>query len=164
MPNDHNADKINVEFMKAALKCAEKAFSEGEVPVGAVIVDTAANKIIAQNHNTREKSKNALKHAELAVIGEACRAMGGWRLHMCDIYVTLEPCPMCAGAIINARLKRVIFGVKDYKAGAFGSVLNLNNFPLNHKPIVIDGICETESRLLLQKFFLELRQKKQKNQ
>jgi Cytosine/adenosine deaminases len=145
-------------FMKRALELAEQALNIGEVPVGAVIVwnDT----IISEAYNKRETGKNALMHAEVTAIDAACKKLGGWRLHMCDLYVTLEPCPMCAGAIVNARIKRVIYGAKDSKAGAFGSVLNINSYPLNHKPEIISGIYENEARLLLQQFFKNLRNKK----
>lgn len=145
-------------FMKRALILAEQAYKLGEVPVGAVIV--RGDTIISEAYNTRESGRNALYHAELTAINDACRKLNGWRLHMCDLYVTLEPCPMCAGAIVNARIKRVIYGAKDAKTGAFGSVINLNSYPLNHKPELIPGICERESRELLQCFFTDLRNRK----
>lgn len=145
-------------FMKRALVLAEQAYKLGEVPVGAVIV--RGDTIISEAYNMRESGRNALYHAELTAINDACRKLHGWRLHMCDLYVTLEPCPMCAGAIVNARIKRVIYGAKDAKAGSFGSVINLNAYPLNHKPELISGICERESRELLQRFFIDLRNRK----
>ena len=145
-------------FMNRALKLAEQALSIGEVPVGAVIVYNYT--IISESYNTRETDKNALAHAEITAIDAACKKLGGWRLHMCDIYITLEPCPMCAGAIVNARFKRVIYAAKDSRAGAFGSVININSYPLNHKPEIVSGIGELESRQLLQKFFKNLRNKK----
>jgi len=143
-------------FMLEALKLAKQAKSLGEVPVGAVIVRDG--EIIAKAYNTREIDKNALMHAELKAIDIACKKLGGWRLHECDVYVTLEPCPMCAGAIINARVRRVFYGAKDAKAGAFGSVVNLNSYPLNHKPEVTGGVCEKEAKELLSGFFKELRE------
>lgn len=144
-------------FMKRALVLAEQALNLGEVPVGAVIV--CGNEIISEAFNTRETERNALLHAEISAIDMACKKLGGWRLHMCDLYVTLEPCPMCAGAIVNARIKRVVFGAKDFKAGAFGSVINLNSYPLNHKPEIISGVFEQESQNLLRRFFADLRKK-----
>ncbi len=120
------------KFMKRALELACEAGARGEVPVGAVI--TRNGKIIAEGKNSREGAKNALCHAELIAIDAACRALGGWRLTDCELYVTLEPCPMCAGAVVNSRIKRVICGARDPKAGAFGSLINLNAYPLNHKP------------------------------
>lgn len=145
-------------FMKRALVLAEQALNLGEVPVGALIV--CDGEIVSEAFNMRENGRNALLHAEISAIDEACNKLGGWRLHMCDMYVTLEPCPMCAGAIVNARIKRVIFGAKDSKAGAFGSVINLNAYPLNHKPEIINGVFEQESQYLLQRFFTDLRKKK----
>ena len=145
-------------YMKLALEQASRAAQAGEVPVGAVIV--CEGQVISAACNLRESEKCALCHAELDAIRAACKALGGWRLHKCDLYVTLEPCPMCAGAIVNARIKRVIYGAADEKAGAFGSVLNLNDFPLNHKPEILSGVCEAESRALLQTFFLSLREKR----
>ena len=111
------------KYMKAALKLAHKAAEEGEVPVGAVVV--CDGKIVGRGRNRRETKKNALHHAEIEAIEKACKKLGGWRLHRCDLYVTLEPCPMCAGAIINARIKTVYFGAFDPKAGSCGSMINL---------------------------------------
>ena len=118
--------------MSRALELARQAALEGEVPVGAVVV--LDGRIIGEGRNRREKSRNALSHAELEAIDAACKALNGWRLWQCDLYVTLEPCPMCAGAIINARLRRVIYGTADPKAGSFGSVIDFNSLPYNHKP------------------------------
>lgn len=143
--------------MNQAMIYAKKALVLGEVPVGAVIVYDGH--MIAAAHNMREKAKNALRHAELDAIRHACNRLGGWRLHQCTLYVTLEPCPMCAGAVVNARLKRVVYGAKDSRAGAFGTVMNLNNYPLNHKPEITTGICERECGALLRSFFAELRKK-----
>jgi Cytosine/adenosine deaminases len=147
-------------FMKRALELGIQALNIGEVPVGALIVRD--NIIISEAYNTRETDKNALAHAEITAINEACKKLSGWRLWQCDLYVTLEPCPMCAGAIVNSRIKRVIYGAKDSKAGAFGSVMNINSYPLNHKPEIISGIYENEARELLQDFFKYLRNKKKK--
>lgn len=146
------------KFMRRAIELAEKAAQLGEVPVGAVIVK--GDEIIAEGYNRRESDKNATAHAELLAIDEACKRLGGWRLHMCELYVTLEPCPMCAGAIVNSRIKRVIIGSKDAKAGAFGTLINLNFYPLNHKPEIEFGVCERETTALLQDFFIKLRQKR----
>ena len=147
------------QYMQLALEEAKKAFDEGEVPIGAVIVDDTG-KVIATAHNRRENDRNATYHAELMAIDSACRAVGGWRLHACTLYVTLEPCPMCGGAIINSRIRRVVYAAADPKAGAFGSVLNLNSYPLNHKPVVDRGICEKQSLALMGEFFKKLREKR----
>jgi tRNA(adenine34) deaminase len=144
--------------MNKAIEYAKTAYSMGEIPVGAVIV--CNGRIIAAAHNMRETSKNALRHAELDAIRRACNVLGGWRLHRCTLYVTLEPCAMCAGAIVNSRIQRVVYGVKDSRAGAFGSVINLNSYPLNHKPVITGGVCEDECRALMQLFFLRLRRKR----
>lgn len=146
------------EYMKTALSEAEKALLLGEVPVGAVIVRNG--KIIAKAHNTRESEKNALHHAEVKAIDSACRQLGGWRLHECDIFVTLEPCVMCAGAIVNARINRVFYGARDEKAGGFGTILDVSQYPLNHKPTAIGGIMEGEASRLLSEFFSRLRKRK----
>ncbi len=149
---------INTDFMYHALELAKKAAELGEVPVGAVVV--CDGEIVGEGYNRRESDKNALAHAEIMAIDEACRRLGGWRLHKCELYVTLEPCPMCAGAIINSRIKRVIIGAKDAKAGAMGSVFNVNFYPLNHKAETVFGVCETEARGLLSDFFIRLREKR----
>ena len=152
-------DVIKAElFMKTAIEQAKKAAEIGEVPVGAVVVYDG--EIISAEYNTRETGKNALHHAEIKAIDSACKVLGGWRLHKCELYVTLEPCPMCAGAIVNARIKRVVFGAFDKKAGAFGSVINMNDFPLNHKPFVHSGVCIEECSRLLSDFFADLRKNK----
>ena len=143
--------------MREALNLAKAAEKSGEVPVGCVIVRD--NKIIASAYNRRECEQNALAHAELTAIKLACEHIGYWRLCGCDLYVTLEPCAMCAGAIINARIDRVIFGAHDKKAGAFGSVINLNEHNFNHKPELIGGILADEAGELLSGFFRELRRK-----
>ena len=145
-------------FMREALNEAQKAYKKGEVPVGAIVV--CENEIVSVAFNTRETDKNALCHAELKAIDLACKKLGGWRLHKCDLYVTLEPCPMCAGAIVNSRIKRVIFGASDSKAGAFGCVFDMNGFELNHKPEIIQGILVDECSAILSDFFTELREKR----
>lgn len=148
----------DTDFMKAALRLADEAALEGEVPVGAVI--TLGDRIVGRGRNRREKDKNALAHAELEAINEACRTLGGWRLWQCDMYVTLEPCPMCTGAIINSRIKRLVYGASDYKAGSCGSVVNLFDLPYNHKPEVTAGFMQEECAQKLTEFFKKLREKK----
>lgn len=145
-------------FMKEALRLAAESAAEGEVPVGAVVV--IDDRIVGRGRNRREKDKNALAHAELEAINEACRTLGGWRLWQCDMYVTLEPCPMCTGAIINSRIKKLVFGASDYKAGSCGSVVNLFDFPYNHKPEIISGFMQEECSEILTEFFRELRKNK----
>ena len=147
--------------MRAALDLAAQAAAEGEVPVGAVVV--CEGKIVGSGRNRRERGKNALYHAELEAIDSACKTLGGWRLHKCDLYVTLEPCPMCTGAMINARIKRLIYGASDPKAGSAGSVIDLFELPYNHKPEVIAGVMAEESRALLQAFFKNLRDSKKQD-
>lgn len=144
--------------MKAALKLAQKAADEGEVPVGAVVV--CEGKIVGRGRNRRETKKNAIHHAEIEAIEKACKKLGGWRLHKCDLYVTLEPCPMCTGAIINARIKTLYYGAKDEKAGSCGTLVNLFDLPYNHKPEVISGVMEEECADILKKFFKDLRERK----
>ena len=145
----------DVSLMRAALEQARIAADLGEVPVGAVI--SKDGEIVARAHNTRETEKNATHHAELLAIDEACRKLGGWRLWQCELFVTLEPCPMCTGAIINSRLKRVVYGAKDEKAGCCGSVTNLFEMPFNHKPVLESGLLEEECAALLRAFFERLR-------
>ncbi len=145
-------------FMRDALKLAQAAAGEGEVPVGAVMVQN--NKIISVGRNRREAGRNALCHAELEAIDQACKALGGWRLWQCELFVTLEPCPMCAGAIINARIPRVVFGASDPKAGSCGSVVNLFELPYNHRPELVSGVLEAECSAVLTDFFRKLREKK----
>lgn len=145
------------EYMGIALLEANKAYAIDETPVGAVIV--CDGEIISAKHNLRQTKKNALYHAELLCIDEACKKLGGWRLHKCEMYVTLEPCPMCAGAIINSRIKRLVYGASDSKAGSFGSVINMAELPYNHKPEIVSGICASECSDVLRRFFKELREK-----
>ena len=144
--------------MREALLLAREAAADGEVPVGCVI--TLEDRIVGRGRNRREKGKTALAHAELEAIGEACRTLGGWRLWRCTLYVTLEPCPMCAGAIINARIPRVVFGAPDPKAGSCGSVTDLFALPFNHHPVVERGLRAEEAQALLQAFFLRLREQR----
>lgn len=153
-------EKNHNYYMKAALRRAETAAKHGEIPVGAVIVHNG--KIISGGRNRRETAKCALCHAEISAIEAACKKLSGWRLFMCDMYVTLEPCPMCAGAIINSRIKNLYIGTKDPKAGSFGSVINFNDLPYNHKPQLHYGICEKECSDILKNFFKDLRLKKKK--
>ena len=148
----------DLELMQAALREAEQAAALGEVPVGAVIVKDG--EIIAAAHNTRETEKNATHHAELLAIDAACKKLGGWRLWQCELFVTLEPCPMCAGAIINSRLRRVVYGAPDTKAGCCGSVTDLFAMPFNHKPKIESGLCADEASALLSLFFTQLREKR----
>lgn len=143
------------DYMKKALREAEIAASEGEVPVGAVIVKDG--EIIATARNNREQTGDATGHAELLAIREACLVLGGWHLEDCELYVTLEPCPMCMGAIINSRLGKVVFGAKDAKAGACGSVLDLRTYPLNHKPHVESGFLADDCVRVLSDFFKKKR-------
>lgn len=143
------------EFMYEALKLARQAAENGEVPVGAVIVKDG--KIIAKGKNEREAKQNALSHAEIEAINNACKKIGSWRLDECEMYVTLEPCPMCTGAIINARIKTLIFGAYDPKAGSIDSVINLCDYPYNHKPEIYGGICEDECLEVLKDFFKKIR-------
>ena len=143
------------KFMSEALKLAQEAFLEGEVPVGAVIVKDG--EIISTGRNRREKTKNALSHAEIEAINEACKVLNSWRLEDCELYVTLEPCPMCAGGIWNARLSRVVYGAKDARAGAMGSVFHINSYPVNWKPVVESGVLAEECREVMRKFFVTRR-------
>ena len=142
-------------YMDEALALAREAFAEGEVPVGCVIV--RKGEIVGRGRNRRETVKTALGHAEIEAIAEACRTLGGWRLWECTLYVTLEPCPMCAGAIINARIPRVVYGAQDSKCGACGSVCDLFSMEFNHRPAVCSGVREEETSALLQEFFRNLR-------
>ena len=143
------------ELMGAALAEAQKAAALGEVPVGAVVA--RRGEIVAAAHNTRETEKNAVHHAELLAIDAACRALGGWRLWECELFVTLEPCPMCAGAILNSRIRRVVYGAADPKAGCCGSVTDLFALPFNHHPAVERGLRAEEASALLADFFVRLR-------
>ena len=142
-------------YMREALALAKEAAAEGEVPVGCVIV--RGDKIVGRGRNRRELGKNALAHAEIEAINDACKNLGGWRLWDCTLYVTLEPCAMCAGAILNARIKRVVYGASDKKFGAVRSVCSLFSMDFNHHPEVESAVMEEESAQLLQAFFQNLR-------
>lgn len=144
-------------YMNEAIRLALAAKDEDEVPVGALIVRDG--EIIARGYNMREKSKCATHHAEILAIEEACRVMGGWRLPGVTLYVTMEPCAMCAGAIINARIPRVVYGTRDIRFGAFGSALDLAKIPLNHTPEVTGGVLEDETRSILTEYFKNKRKK-----
>ncbi len=148
----------DIFYMKEALALAEMAKERDEVPVGAVIVHRG--EIIARASNTRESTKCATHHAELLAIEEACRVLGGWRLPECTLYVTMEPCVMCAGAIINARIDNVVYGTPDLRFGAFGSLLDIPAAPLNHKVNVKGGVLLEECREMLSSYFREKRKKK----
>ena len=143
------------DYMARALELAAQAEGEGDVPVGCVIVKDG--QIVGEGRNRREERGDATAHAEMEAIRDACRRLGSWRLHGCTMYVTLEPCPMCAGGILNARVDEVRYGAKDDKAGACGSVLNLFEERFNHKPRIYGGVLETECGAILQEFFEALR-------
>ena len=145
----------DLEYMQEALALAKEAFADGEVPVGCVVVRNG--EIVGRGRNRRETRKTALGHAEIEAIDQACRTLGGWRLWECTLYVTLEPCPMCAGAIINARIPRVVYGASDSKCGVCGSVCDLFSMEFNHHPKVEKGVMEAECAALLTEFFQKLR-------
>ena len=145
----------DLKFMDEALALARESAAEGEVPVGCVIV--RRGEIVGRGRNRREQVRNALSHAEVEAINDACRNLGGWRLWECTLYVTLEPCPMCAGAIVNARIPRVVFGASDSKCGACGSVCDIFSMDFNHHPKVEKGIREEEAAGLMTEFFQNLR-------
>lgn len=146
---------IDILMMREAISEANAAAKLGEVPIGAVIAQNGV--IISRGHNLRETDKHALAHAEIAAINNACRTLGGWRLPNCTLYVTLEPCPMCAGAIINSRIERVVFGAYDAKAGSFGSLIDLSKVAYNHSPQLCGGVLQEECAALLKDFFKSLR-------
>ena len=152
---------MDEQMMREALDLAREAAAEGEVPVGCVI--TLNGRIVGRGRNRRELGKSALAHAELEAIAEACKTLGGWRLWQCTLYVTLEPCPMCAGAIINARIPRVVYGARDAKAGSCGSVVDLFSLPYNHKPQVEQGLLEEECGAVLSRFFRDLRARRRQS-
>lgn len=142
----------DIEFMTRAIELAKHAGEIGEIPVGALIVDKGG-KIISEAYNLRENSQNAIAHAEILAIRDACSALKSWRLGGCTLYVTLEPCPMCAGAIVNSRIDRVVWGADDMLAGCCKSVINLNSYPFNHSFSTIGGVCGEECKKLLTDFF-----------
>lgn len=149
----------NEAYMQIALELAKQAYKINEVPVGAIVVKKSTGKIIGKGYNRREIDKNPLAHAEIAAIKQAAETLGGWRLLDCEIYVTLEPCPMCCGAIINSRIERVIFGAYDSKSGSVESIINMFELPFNHKPEVVSGIMQKECSEILSDFFTELRKR-----
>ena len=145
-------------FMREALALAREADAEEEVPVGCVV--TLGDRIVGRGRNRREKGKSALAHAEIEAIAEACRTLGGWRLWQCTLYVTLEPCPMCAGAIMNARIPRIVYGAKDSVNGCCGSAIDLFMLPCRQKPEVVQGVLEEDCAALMSSFFRRLREKR----
>ena len=152
---------VDEKYMKQAIKQAKKAYAIDEVPIGCVIVNDADGKIIARGYNRRNTDKNTLSHAELNAIRKASKKLGDWRLEGCTMYVTLEPCPMCAGAIVQARIPRVVIGSMNSKAGCAGSVLNLLKEPgFNHQAQIVTGILEEDCSEMMSGFFTELRKKK----
>lgn len=155
---DRNIDEF---FMEEAIRLALLAAEHDEVPVGAVAVRDG--KIIASAYNTREESKCATHHAEILAIEAACRALGGWRLPGVTLYVTMEPCVMCAGAIINSRIERVVYGAKDHRFGAFGSALDINEAGLNHKPEIVGGVLGDRCAGILSSYFKNKRKKNENN-
>ncbi len=146
---------MDSRFMKRAIELSKTAAANGEVPIGAVIVKNG--KIIAEGYNLREQKGNALSHAEIEAINNACKATGDWRLDGCTIYVTLEPCIMCTGAIINARIKEVVFGAYDLNFGCVDSKMHINDLPNGQNITVYGGICEDECKKMIDNFFEELR-------
>lgn len=151
---------MDEKYMLEALELAKTAASLGEVPVGAVVVRDG--EIIGKGYNLRENKKSASAHAEIIAIEQACNALGSWRLSGCTLYVTMEPCPMCAGAIVNSRIDRVVYGCKDVVAGCCGSVINFNAYPFNHSFTIESGVCETQATELLKGFFEEKRKRENK--
>lgn len=145
----------DIYFMTEALALAREAAADGEVPVGCVIAK--GDTIVGRGRNRREKGRSALAHAEIEAISQACETLGGWRLWECTLYVTLEPCPMCAGAIVNARIPRVVYGAGDKKCGAVSSVCRMFDMAFNHHPQVEMGLLEEEASALLREFFQNLR-------
>ena len=146
---------MDKKMMERALALAQEAFDDGEVPVGAVVVRNG--EVVGEGRNRREKGKNALYHAELEAINNACKRLGGWRLWECELYVTLEPCPMCAGAIVNARIPQIYFGAYDPKNGCCGSVTDVLNLPLAFHPAYQGGVMQEECSRILSDFFKRLR-------
>ena len=153
------SEQNDIRYMAEAMKEARKAYRRKETPIGCVIVRD--DKIIARGRNRRDRSGNVLAHAEIEAIRKACRKLRDWRLEGCTMYVTLEPCPMCAGAIVQARMDRLVIGTMSPKAGCAGSILNLLDVPeFNHQVPVTKGVCEDECSRMLTEFFAELRKKK----
>ena len=148
----------DIEYMKKTIALAEQAKALGEVPIGALVV--WEDEIVGEGYNLRETEKNALLHAEIMAIDAACKKLGGWRLHKATLYVTVEPCIMCAGAIINARVKRVVFGASDPRFGACGSLFDATKLGLNHTPEIVSGVLAEECEALMADFFKSLREKR----
>lgn len=146
----------HIKYMRAALALAQMAVQHGDVPVGCVVVDEQGD-IIGRGHNRREEKKDALAHAEVEAIRDACAARGNWNLSGCSLFVTLEPCPMCAGAIINSRIATVVYGAKEEHSGSCGSVINLFEERYGHKPAIYGGVLRDESAALLRSFFESIR-------
>lgn len=146
------------ECMELAIALAEEAAAAGEIPVGAVVADRETGEILGRGRNRREQDHSPTAHAEILAIEEAAKKRGSWRLSGCTLYVTLEPCPMCSGAIINARIDRVVFGAFDEKAGAVSSVQQMFQLPYNHRPRVTEGLLEDRCAAVLQRFFTDLRE------
>ncbi|MEX0876109.1 MAG: nucleoside deaminase [Phycisphaerales bacterium] len=162
---DQAGGELDIAMMRAALELADRAAAEGEVPVGAVVYDTQTGEVIAQAHNTREMHNNPAGHAEFSAILAACEKIGDWRLNHCSLAVTLEPCPMCAGLIVNARIGRLVYGASDPKAGAVRTLFSLCDDPrLNHRCQIIPGVLEAECRAQLSGFFSDLRARRRENQ
>lgn len=160
--DDLAMNERHASFMKEAIKEAQKAAAIGEVPIGAVVV--YQGEIIGRGHNLREVSQNATTHAEMLAIQEANKHLGSWRLAEADLYVTLEPCPMCSGAMIQSRIKHVYFGAYDLKGGTAGTLMNLlNDSRFNHQVEVTGGLLHDECQGILRDFFVELRKKRKKN-
>ena len=154
-----STEEQDIKYMREAVNEASKAIESGEVPIGCVIV--YKDEIIGRGHNLRNSKKNPLCHAEISAINEAACFMGDWRLEECTLYVTVEPCPMCAGAIVQARIPRVVFGTPNVKAGCAGSILNILQIPtFNHQCEITKGVCEEECSEMMSGFFTELRKKK----
>ncbi len=158
--NDEYISEIDIYFMRRAIELAKEAEKQDEVPVGALIVRDG--EIIAEGYNTRESTKCATHHAELIAIEAACEKLGGWRLPRTTLYVTMEPCAMCAGAVINARVERVVFGAPDLRFGAFGSLFDLSKYPLNHKPKICGGVLSAECVDILSSYFAKKRTEEKK--
>ena len=154
--------RSDAEYMARAIELAKLAAAEGETPVGAVVVKNSTGEIVGEGYNRRETKKSPLAHAELIALDEAAKRLGGWRIIGCDLFVTLEPCPMCAGAIINSRIERVVYGAKDPKAGSIESVQHMFELGYNHRPEAVSGVLEDECAGLLSEFFKALRKEKQK--
>ncbi len=158
MASINTDDPNDIRYMKEAMKQARKAYETGEVPIGCIIVETESGRIVGRGYNRRNTDKTTLAHAEITAIRKASKALGDWRLEGCTIYITLEPCPMCAGAIVQARIDRCVFAAPSDKAGCAGSVVNLLNEPgFNHQVELVHGVMEEESQELIKRFFKELR-------